>query len=233
MSRKLVVDDSNQLKELDDSESVRYPYIIRSAAKIISFVFHPVFVPVYIVLFLLYITDEVFAGVGETDRKIFLAQAILMYSFFPLITVLLLKALNFIQSFYLRTQRDRIIPYVICIIWYFWVAYVWKNLHRPNEVVILAAAVFIAAWAGLMANIYFKISMHSIAMGVAIGFMMMLAFKEVSGFGIYIAATLFAAGLVCSSRFIVSNHTAKEIYGGLFAGIGALVVAYLLRGIFY
>ncbi|MDP4262728.1 MAG: hypothetical protein Q8941_09375 [Bacteroidota bacterium] len=234
MSTKLVVDSANQLKELSDSESFQHPYFIRLAAKIISYVFHPIFVPVYIVLFLLYISSGVFAGVNDWNKKVVLMQAVLMYSFFPLVTVLLLKALKFVDSVFLDTQRDRIIPFVVCIIWYFWICYVWNNLPGyPKEIVVLAAAIFLAAWIGLMANIYMKISMHMIAMGVATGFLMLLGFKQSSGFGLYIAVTLLVTGLVATSRFIISDHKPKEIYGGLFAGIAALVVAELLRGIFY
>jgi hypothetical protein len=233
MSTKLVVDGANQLKELNDSESFRYPFIIRLLAKVISYIFHPVFIPVYIVLFLLYVSTDVFAGFKELPKRYVLLQAILMYSFFPLVTVLLLKALDFIESIYLRTQKDRIIPFVVCNIWYFWVCYVWKNQFYPKEIVVLAAAIFLSSCIGLMANIYMKISMHSIAMGVAVSFMMMLAFNQPIGFGLYIAATLLITGLVLTSRFMISNHSSREIYGGLFIGIASLVVAAFTRGILY
>ena len=151
-----------------------------------------------------------------------------MYGFFPMITVLLLKALKFIDSVYLNTQRDRIIPFVICNIWYFWIWYVWRNLpDSPREIVILSMAIFLASTIGLMANIYMKISMHSIAMGVAISFIMLLALTQSVNFGVYISIALVIAGLVCTARFIVSDHTPKEIYGGLLAGLAALFIATL------
>ena len=78
-----------------------------------------------------------------------------------------------------------------------------------------------------MINIYMKISMHTIAMGVTISFMMLLALTQSVSFGLYISVAIFIAGLVCTARFIASDHTPKEIYGGLLAGLTALLIATL------
>ena len=45
--------------------------------------------------------------------------------------------------------------------------------------------------------------------------MMLLALTQSVSFGVYISVALLIAGLVCTARFIVSDHTQKEIYGGL------------------
>lgn len=223
MTTRLIVDRTSQLQELKER-----PQATRLIAKIISYIFHPVFVPVYIILFLLYVHTSVFAGVARWEKQKVLLQALLMYGFFPAITVLLLKALKFIDSVYLNTQRDRIIPFVICNIWYFWIWYVWRNLPgSPKEIIILSMAIFLASAIGLMANIYMKISMHSIAMGVAVSFMLLLSLTQSVSFGIYISVAIFIAGLVCTARFIASDHTQKEIYGGLLAGLAALLISIL------
>ncbi len=226
MTTRMVVDSSSELQELREQ-----PPVTRFIAKIISYIFHPVFVPVYIILFLLYVQPVAFAGVSAMNKQWVLLQAILMYGFFPLVTVFLLKALKFINSVFLDTQRDRIIPFVICNIWYFWIWYVWKNLPgSPKEIIILSMAIFLGSAFGLMANIYMKISMHAIAMGVTVGFMTFFSLTQSAHPGIYISLTFLTAGLVCSARFIASDHASKEIYGGLLAGISALLVAILFVG---
>lgn len=225
MSTRLIVDSTNQLQELAEPDSLHYK-VIRLLAKGISYIFHPVFVPIYILLFLLYIHPGVFAGFSGRNKMLVLLQAIAMYGFFPLVTVLLLKALKFIDSVYLNSQRDRIIPYIACGIWYFWIWYVWRNLpDSPEEIVIMSMAIFLASSIGLIANIYMKISMHAIAMGVMTGFMMLLALTQTVSFGVYISVSFFIAGLVSTARFIVSDHSQKEVYGGFFTGLIALVIA--------
>ena len=64
---------------------------------------------------------------GKTDP---ILRFFIMYSFFPLVTVLLAKGLGFLDSIYLKTQKDRIIPYIACGIYYFWMCYVLRN--QPN-----------------------------------------------------------------------------------------------------
>jgi hypothetical protein len=223
MSTRLIVDSTSQLQELKDR-----PQALRFIAKIISYIFHPLFVPVYIILFLLYVHPAVFAGFSSWKKSLVLAQALLPYVVLPLVTVLLLRALNFINTIYLTTRKDRIIPYIACNLWYFWISYVWYNQpDYPREIVILAITVFISSVIGQIANIYMKISMHTIALGVAISFMLLLALTQSVSFGVYISITLVIAGLVCTARFIVSDHTPKEIYGGLLAGLAALLIATL------
>ena len=63
-----------------------------------------------------------------------------------------------------------------------------------------------------------KVSMHAISMGIMLVFMSLLYFTQAGSFTFYMSVTFFIAGLVCTARFIVSNHTQKEIYAGLLAG---------------
>ncbi len=223
MSSRLIVDNTNQLQELDDR-----PRPLLLVAKLVSYIFHPVFIPLYIVLFLLYIHPNVFAGFSGGRKTLVLLQSFVPYILFPVITVLLLKALGFISTVYLKTKKDRIIPYIACNLWYFWIMYVWNNLpDTPRELVVMAAAIFLASVIGMMANIYIKISMHAIAMGVALSFMVQVSLTQTSHPGVYLSISSLIAGLVCSARFIASDHTPKEIYGGLMAGFASLPVVIL------
>ncbi len=228
MNAGFIVDEKNQSKEIRYTAFPPQPAAVRLAAKIISYIFHPVFVPVYMVLFMVYVHPWLFAGFSGFDKSRTVIMAALMFAFFPIVTVLLLKALNFINSFYLATQKDRIIPLVACGIWYFWIWWVWKNLpDYPNAAIQLALAIWISAILGLMANIIMKVSLHAISMGVMLTFILLLAFTQQLNFGIYISVVLLIAGAVCTSRFIVSDHFPKEVYGGLFVGIISMLAASL------
>jgi hypothetical protein len=142
-----------------------------------------------------------------------------MYSFFPLVTVLLAKGLGFLDSVFLKTQKERIIPYIACGVYYFWMSYVLRNQPQfSKEVVQLSIAIFIASSLGLLVNIYMKVSMHAISMGIMLVFMSLLSFTQAGSYTFYMSVAFFIAGLVCTARFIVSDHTQKEIYAGLLAG---------------
>jgi hypothetical protein len=226
MNSSMMVNGTDQLQE---GKFPDQPMIIKVVAKIISYLFHPVFVPVYLVYFIVYLHPNLFAGFQPFDKTRTVIMSVAMYSFFPLVTVLLLKALQFISSFHLTTQKDRIIPLVACGVWYFWIWYVWRNLpDYPAEAVQLTLAIWISVSLGLLANIIMKVSLHAISMGVALTFILALAFSQPVNFGIYISVALLATGLVCTSRFIVSDHTAKEVYGGLLVGVVSMLIAFFV-----
>lgn len=202
------------------------PQVLRLLARFISWVFHPVFVPVYMMAFLVYEHPFQFTGFDPRQKLMVMLQAIAMYLFFPLVTVLLLKALGFIESIQLKKQKDRIIPLVACGIWYFWIWYVWHTLpDYPGMAVRFALAIWISSWVGLMLNVRMKISLHAISMGIGVAFLFLLAFTQALNFGVYLALALFIAGLVCTARFIVSDHTQAEVYGGFALGVLSMAAA--------
>jgi hypothetical protein len=214
-----------QMRVVHSRSDISFSPPVRVAAKIISYIFHPLFVPLYIGLFLIY-EVRLFNDRTDWQQKLILAQFFIYYTFFPLMTTLLSKALGFIQSVYLKTRKDRILPYIVCEIFYFWGWYVFRNLHFPKEVVMFALGVFLACSLGLILNAYMKISMHTISFGVVCAFFLLAATMSTSSYGFYIAVAFFIAGLTATARLIDSNHTQKEIYFGFFAGALAEVVAY-------
>jgi hypothetical protein len=199
---------------------------IKIAARVISYIFHPLFIPVYISWFLIYM-NPLFPAINAGDKLILLLRFVVMYTVFPLVTVLLAKGLGFIQSVFLKTQKDRIIPYVVCGIYYFWMWYVLKNQPEfPSYFVMLSLAIFIASSIGLTVNSFMKVSMHTISAGVMITFVLLLAFLTDVNYGFYIAIAFLLAGLVCTARLVNSDHHPVEVYTGLFIGIVAQLVAY-------
>jgi hypothetical protein len=215
----------SQMRIVHDSRNLTFSPVIRIVAKIVSYLFHPLFVPVYIGLFFIY-EARLFNDRTDWQNRIILIQFFVYYTFFPLMTALLAKALGFIESVYLKTQKDRILLYIVCEIFYFWAWYVFRNVHFPKEVVMFALGVFLACSLGLILNSYLKISMHTIALGVICAFFLLAGMFSTASYGFYISVALLIAGVTATARLIDSNHTQKEIYSGFFAGVLAEVVAY-------
>ncbi len=225
METQLVVDQKNNLVEVG-SPKTKQPALIRIVAKLISYVFHPLFIPVYISWFVLKTNSYLFASLSDLQKSMLMGTFGLMYILFPLVSVLLMKALGFISSIHLKTQRDRIIPYIVCMIYYWWVWYVVNNRSElPREHAILSFAIFLASIGGLMANINMKVSMHAMAAGVMSAFVMLLGLSQDINLGIYISIAVLLAGIICTARFIDSDHTSKEIYVGLLIGILSVILA--------
>jgi hypothetical protein len=232
MSARLVVDQSSELQEFRETGHQPQNIAIRLLAKIISYIFHPLFIPVYIAWFLITVQPYLFSATRLQEKILILIRFFIMYSFFPLVTVLLAKGLGFLNSIYLKTQKDRIIPYIACGVYYFWMCYVLRNQPEfSKEVVQLTMAIFIASSLGLLVNITMKVSMHAISMGILLVFMSLLSFSQAGSYTIYMSVAFLIAGLVCTARFIVSDHTQKEIYTGLLVGGASQLIAVWADGI--
>jgi hypothetical protein len=108
--------------------------------------------------------------------------------------------------------------------------YVLRNQSQyPVEFRILSFGIFLSSSAGLMANIYMKVSMHAIASGVMVAFLLLLGYREDVGMTGYISLSMLLAGLICTSRLIDSDHKPKEIYVGFIIGTLSILTAIFMR----
>lgn len=198
-----------------------HPILVKIFAHLFSYLFHPLFVPLYVTLFLMYVHPSYFSGIDK-QTKLWLPFSVAQLSiFYPLLTVLLLKALGFIDSVFLKKQRDRIIPFIAAGIFYFWLFQVCRNHPAILNPVVpsFMLGVFLAASAALIANIYFKISMHAIGMGGWLGLFLIIMQSNTMLMTWPLSAVLLITGLVCTSRLLITDHSPKEIYMGLLLGL--------------
>jgi hypothetical protein len=203
------------------------PLPMRVLGHLISYVFHPLFIPAYVTAFLLYIEPYAFAGLDDKQKLFKLISVFFNTTFLPGFAVFLMYQLKLIKSMYLQTQRERIIPYAVAMVFYFWIWYVSKNqTENPEIFKIFLLGTFLAVCATWMLNINSKISMHSTAMGGLLCFSTLLSFSTQDPSGLYLAVAILIAGLVCTARFLVSDHSRSEIYLGLASGIITQLIAY-------
>jgi nitrate reductase NapE component len=214
------------LIEEDFGEKKYVHPLLKWPANFFSYIFHPAFIPIYVIAFLVYIHPSYFSGFSQRAKLQTVLISIINLVAFPLLTVALLRAVGFIDSIFLRTRKDRIIPYMACGIFFFWAYTVFKKQEMyPPIMSTFILGVFLAASAGLIANIYFKISMHAMGVGGVVGIFWVIA-KENSMLMTWpLALAILITGIVCTSRMLVSNHTQKDIYIGLFVGFACQLVA--------
>lgn len=202
------------------------PLPLRLFANFVSYIFHPLFIPVYVAAFLLYVHPYAFAGFDEKMKTMRLLSVFVSATLLPAFSVFLLWRLQFTSSIFLRTQKERIIPYAIAIIFYFWIWYVFRNLSdSPRAIVEFLLGTFLAVCGAWMANIWFKVSMHGTAVGGMLMFFVLQSLKDPSVGGAYLSIALLITGLVCTARFIVGGHTRAEVYSGLLIGALAQCIA--------
>ncbi len=200
------------------------PASLRLLAHVISYVFHPIFISAYVIGFLIFFHPYAFAGVDPTI-KVFRFLNIFVYnSLFPLFAVFLLWRLQLgVQSMQLRTMKERIIPYTIAMIFYWWTWHVYANLPDIPPIPPVAIHFLLGAFLGVCGawifNIYFKISMHAIAVGGLTMFFFLFSFQDTYASGLYLSVVVLITGAVCTARLVLSDHSPFEVWAGLITGL--------------
>lgn len=222
-----ITDDRQQTTAINSTLVVSSSWsVVKILAHIFSYLFHPIFIPIYAVAFLVFVHPSFFSGFSIAAKKQTLLIVFINAVAFPILAVVLLKAVGFIQSIFLKTQKDRIIPYMACGIFFFWAYLVFKN--QTNYPLILSSfllGVFLASSAALLANIYFKISMHATGVGGLLGIFLLIMKSNTMLMTWPLCIAIAITGLVCTARLLISDHSTKEIYIGLMAGLLSQFVA--------
>jgi hypothetical protein len=208
---------------------------LRAAAEVISYVSHPLFLPILVTVFVVSAMPEYFVPFKRGSIRFMFDKLYIrvLFStlFLPIFVVVLCRALGFVSSFQLRSQKDRIIPYIACTIFYFWTYFAFKREGvAPPFFNAFLLGVFIAIVMGMVANSYVKISMHTIGWGGVVGFLLMLMISMNMNISLVLIVALLIAGIVATARLVLGAHTPAEIYTGLGMGILAQLIGYGIAG---
>ena len=203
------------------------PKFLKMIAHFVSYVLHPLFIPTYFFLYLMQVMPFEFASITDWQLKMKLFSVFWLTAIFPSFAVFLLWRLKFSDNIFLKTQKERIIPYVIVMFFYWWMYYLSRNFtDQPLALKYFYFGIFIASAIGLTVNNFMKVSLH--AMGVS-GLMMAVAlvsfYYPINNL-IWVLLSIMIAAIVVSARMIVSDHTNKELVVGFAIGISTQLAAF-------
>lgn len=211
----------------------KQPQVLRIMAKLVSYLVHPLFVPTYFFLWLLFRFPYEFAGISQSQARFRLINVFWTTAFFPAFAVFLLWRLKFISNILLRVQKERIAPYMITMFFYWWMWYLSRNFtDQPIVLKFFYLGIFLTTVVGLIMNNFIKISMHAMGVAGAMIAVILTCFVYNSHLGLDISVAVMVAGLVCTSRLLLSEHSTGEIYIGILAGVICQFIAYYFVMIF-
>jgi hypothetical protein len=204
------------------------PKVVKYVAHLLSYVLHPLFIPTYFFLFLMQVLPFEFVGISEWQLKMRLFSVAWLTAFFPAFAVFLLWRLKLSDSIFLRTQKERIIPYVITMFFYWWMYYLSRNFtDQPIALKFFYLGIFVASAIGMTVNNFMKVSLHAMGIaGLTTAVILVSVFYPVNN-AVWVLLAILLTALVISARLVVSDHTKKELIVGLFIGVFTQVAAYL------
>lgn len=217
---------------------------MKTAAYIFSFVFHPLLILTYMVLILLWTNPFSFGFRHVAEADMLLIIIVMTTVTLPVVAVLLMKMLGWINSFQMDTRQERIGPYIASGIMYLTLyLHVIRTDVFPDSLRVAVLGSLIGIWACFFLNNFFKISAHAAGMG---GFVMLAVLTKIRfgydqaqigipghinlvlPFDYIVYGVILIAGVVCTSRLILKTHDLREIYLGFALGLVSMITAYFV-----
>jgi hypothetical protein len=191
-------------------------------AKTISFIFHPLLIPTYTIL-ILFNLKYFFLSIIPLKAKLILLGNVIGFTFLiPAVIIFLLLRFSVIRSYQMEIRNERALPLLITAIFYYMTYYLFKNVSLPpliyNYFLMSTTLIIIA----LLINMFWKISLHTIAMGALMGLLLVLYIRLSLDTRIWLVASIFTSGLTGTARLLVSDHTQAQVYTGYLLGFSVM-----------
>ena len=209
------------------------PALLVLLAQGISIVFHPFLILLYAFVLLAYCNPFLFrvssfAAVFENKVNSMLFIWLAIFSFaVPLLTVLMMRALNFVSSLQMPGRMERIGPYIVVGLLYMVIFVNFKNNPGvPLELTAFALGSTIALFISFFFNLFSKISVHTTGMGGLVAMTLLAVSRSYDGQGYLLVWVVLLAGLVGTARLLLGAHKTKEVYGGYASGFMGQMIAF-------
>ena len=206
------------------------PAALRLFANIISYLCHPVFFPLVMAFVLYKLTPASFEGVPQKQLGLWFLSIAITAVFFPLFSIALMKPLGFIENFKMPTAKERTIPLMVSMIFYFWVSHVFNVMPGTPVPLVLKVLLLGNFWGIIclfMINIFTKISMHTATAGGMVGIIIVLMILSPANMVIPLFVSIIIAGIIGTGRMILGSHQKGDIWLGYIIGILVQLGAYV------
>lgn len=192
--------------------------ILKKTAIAISILFHPIVIPLYAV-FIIFNSSSLFSYVPANIKNITYIIAFVSTVLLPASVLPLLKFQRIISSYSLTDRRERIIPIILSIIFYFLGFYLTSKLPMSNMTLALYKALMIAILGVGIISLYWKISIHMTSLGGICAIVLFVNMYYQSNTLLWLIATILLSGIMASSRLLLGRHTPLQIYIGFIWGM--------------
>lgn len=187
-------------------------------AKVLSLIFHPLWMPLIIYLLVRWL-DPYY--IGQTQADNFVILLLLVNIVAPALSILIMIKYGMLSSIELRDRKERFGPYLL-VIFYYILSYTmlkWQGPILPQEVFSFFVSVILSLIVSLSINMIWKISVHLLAQGGVFGTLLALNSLHKSDINVFLMISALAAGLTAYSRLKLNAHTHGQVYAGFILGV--------------
>lgn len=191
------------------------------SAKIVSYIFHPLFFPTLGLYFIL--NSGTYLDTMNGDAKFFL-YVMLGFStcILPLLSLPIFMYRRLIKNIEMENRSERVLPLIFIVLFYFIGYYMLARLPLHLILISYFTAVTGMAAVTLLITVWWKISFHMIGAGGLLGSVLALSLRLDTGLQMYLSLIILVAGIVATARLLLKAHTPAQIIVGFFTGFSGV-----------
>lgn len=197
------------------------------AAKIISFVTHPVFMLTWAMLIMFNLNAYFVLILPEKLKWTIILLVLGNTTLLPALFVWIMAKRNLISSMQMPRKEERTFPYLIFAVFYATTFYMMRRLGLPAIYFSFIAGGLAAIGITLVINLFWKISVHMIGIGGLLGGFLALSYRMLIDVPILILSLILVSGLVGFARLETDSHSPAQVYVGFITGLLTMGAVFL------
>jgi hypothetical protein len=189
-----------------------------AAARTISVIFYPLFMPLY-GLVVIFAAPTLFWYIPIRAKEILFFIFLVNNLFIPVALMPFFRYRNLISSWFIENRSERTIPLMTVALLYAVTSFILSRLEIPMFFKAYGYSLTMLTLVLLTINRWWKISLHSAGAGALISVVLVLSLRMSASLPFYLAGSVLIAGSVLSSRLKLNTHSPAEVYAGFLAGL--------------
>ena len=192
-------------------------------SKIISMVFHPLFIPLYGLL-IIFTAPTLFWYLPLKVKEILLLLLVVNNVIIPFLIMLLLRYNKLISEWAIKNGKERVLPLLSVLLLYSISSFILFRFPIPVFVKYFIFSISFLVLIVTIINFWWKISLYSAGAGILAGIVIVLSFKMAVPLTWFLIPVILAGGLVLASRLKLNLHSSSEVYFGFLTGFFGMVL---------
>ncbi len=183
----------------------------------LSIIFHPVFVPVLLILICVPYPDP-FHNLMIEKKVLFFFLFFFLNTFLPCFFVFLLYKKKLISGFELKNKRERILPLIFTFLCLILLLFFTKQFFLFNSIIItIILGYLLITIVSLIISLFWKVSLHMLCVGGALGAIGSNTFSYNNSYLLFYLF-LFISFILGYSRLKQNAHNKKQVVLGFLLG---------------
>ena len=196
-------------------------------ARIVSVIFHPLFMPLYGML-IVFSAPTLFGYLPFPVKRLLFLIILINNVILPLSLLPFFKYRQIISTWSIDDRKERIIPLLMTTLLYASTSIIIHRFPVPVFIKSFIIAAFSLSLTVTVISYWWKISIHSVGAGALAGLVLILSFRMYTPLIWYQVISVVAGGLLLSARLKLNMYSPQQVWGGFLTGFAGLLLIMLM-----